>query len=978
MKKITFYLFALLLSLTMYSQFPTPGTEGFENTTGPAGTTWTLGTGATGNQWAVFDNGFGTLVSWTINNGVATPPLVCSGTNSAYANRENIGQGNTSEDYLATPLITVPTNGQLSFTSRTFTLNDQGTRYQIRIAPGNNPTNQTNPSSYTLLREYTETELTLNETVSPAIQNNFNICTPKVIDLSTYVGQQVYIAFVKIFTQPDTAIGGDRWLLDEVVISSSCALPTNIIASSTTTTSASISWTNVSGASSYEIEIVPSGGSFTGVGTTASNPYTAAGLLANTNYDYRIRTICSAGVNSSWSSTNSFTTTNSSGGTQTSENIYTVNGTLTNERVLNIDNKKLTFRNNDQESIFNPNNTNNEYINESILGVYDKNRYVSPNIESKGLFSVGSYKNEGDINPILFFGPTKTFNWLQSSLNYRNQTGNSALPLSINPMGGNVGINLGIDGEPQNTLELDGGLTGTSGLRFRNYTSSFNPTTSTNKFLTVNASGDVVLQNVATTNGNFWGLTGNVGTNPTNNFVGTTDNADLAFRRNNIGAGYIGKTTTSLGNNSNFAGANNTYIGAEAGITNTPRNDNTFIGYGAGRNSTGNYNVYIGSNVVPFGLESWGLRIHSSYDPRPLIQGKFDTRGLLFNLGGNQTPQISNKLILNGFPGTPSLRLTNLLNSAPNNKFLTTNNVGDVVLQDLPVTQTVIQAGTNTTVSGLGTTASPYQINATVPAFTEVDGSVTNELQTLTLSGNVLGISSGNSVTLPTYVDTDDQTLSISGNVLSISEGNNVTIPTTSIIAGNNVTVTGNGTSSQPYQISSTDTSIYRNDGAIINAINHTRTVHMNNNNIMFISPLSDDGVHNKIYIGNNTGFTSFPNGTPQGYKLYVEGGILSEKVRVALRNSQFWADNVFNKEYKLTPLKEIESFIKENKHLPGIESADELVKNGLDLGEMQAKQMGKIEELTLHLIEQNKMIEKQSEEIEELKALVKSLVEKK
>ena len=69
---------------------------------------------------------------------------------------------------------------------------------------------------------------------------------------------------------------------------------------------------------------------------------------------------------------------------------------------------------------------------------------------------------------------------------------------------------------------------------------------------------------------------------------------------------------------------------------------------------------------------------------------------------------------------------------------------------------------------------------------------------------------------------------------------------------------------------------------------------------------------------------------------------------------------------------------VKENKHLTCIESACELLENGLDVGDMQAKQMGKIEELTLYAIEQEKRLDKQSKEIEELKAIVKTLLEKK
>lgn len=97
---------------------------------------------------------------------------------------------------------------------------------------------------------------------------------------------------------------------------------------------------------------------------------------------------------------------------------------------------------------------------------------------------------------------------------------------------------------------------------------------------------------------------------------------------------------------------------------------------------------------------------------------------------------------------------------------------------------------------------------------------------------------------------------------------------------------------------------------------------------------------------------------TPIGYKLYVEQGILTEKVKVAVASSPAWADYVFAADYQLKPLSEVEKFINKNNHLPNIPSADELVKEGLDLGKMQALQMEKIEELTLYLIEMKKEIE--------------------
>lgn len=88
-------------------------------------------------------------------------------------------------------------------------------------------------------------------------------------------------------------------------------------------------------------------------------------------------------------------------------------------------------------------------------------------------------------------------------------------------------------------------------------------------------------------------------------------------------------------------------------------------------------------------------------------------------------------------------------------------------------------------------------------------------------------------------------------------------------------------------------------------------------------------------------------------YKLAVNGTIRSKEVRV----ESGWADFVFENDYKLPPLDEVESFIVKNKHLPGIPSAKNVAENGLAVGEMQAKMMQKIEELTLYLIEANKKI---------------------
>jgi hypothetical protein len=67
------------------------------------------------------------------------------------------------------------------------------------------------------------------------------------------------------------------------------------------------------------------------------------------------------------------------------------------------------------------------------------------------------------------------------------------------------------------------------------------------------------------------------------------------------------------------------------------------------------------------------------------------------------------------------------------------------------------------------------------------------------------------------------------------------------------------------------------------------------------------------------------------------------------------WSDYVFDEGYKLKALSETEAFVKAEKHLPGIPSAQQVSENGISIGEMQAKLLAKIEELTLHVISQSK-----------------------
>lgn len=112
---------------------------------------------------------------------------------------------------------------------------------------------------------------------------------------------------------------------------------------------------------------------------------------------------------------------------------------------------------------------------------------------------------------------------------------------------------------------------------------------------------------------------------------------------------------------------------------------------------------------------------------------------------------------------------------------------------------------------------------------------------------------------------------------------------------------------------------------------------------------------------------TSAPDGES---KLDVAGAVRAEKFIIG-----DWVleeeppDYVFSPEYKVTPLLELECYIKENSHLPEIPSATEMKENGLDLIKFNMTLLKKVEEITLHLIEQKKEIESLKKVNNELKA---------
>tara|TARA_R110000796_G_scaffold250650_1_gene380099 strand:+ start:801 stop:1820 length:1020 start_codon:yes stop_codon:yes gene_type:complete len=132
-----------------------------------------------------------------------------------------------------------------------------------------------------------------------------------------------------------------------------------------------------------------------------------------------------------------------------------------------------------------------------------------------------------------------------------------------------------------------------------------------------------------------------------------------------------------------------------------------------------------------------------------------------------------------------------------------------------------------------------------------------------------------------------------------------------------------------------------------------------------------------KLYINGDsqiTGSMGIGTNDTKGYNLAVAGKAVAEEIKVMIQSS--WPDFVFESEYKLPSLLEVEKHIKKTGHLMNIPSAKEVEENGIFLGEMNSKFLQKIEELTLYAIEQEKKIIALEEALVEIKLQNKKLIE--
>ncbi|NUY80686.1 T9SS type A sorting domain-containing protein [Flavobacterium sp. MAH-1] len=287
MKKI--YLFLLLIGSLAQAQF----VETFDDNTviPPAGNgPWTLPSGT----WYVYDNGIGTNY-WTLNSNY--PAL--SGSHAAFMDRQNIGSGNLSKDYLVTPSFYVTPDAKLYFRASSAIAGYSNSKLQVWVAPGT--ADPTQASSFTtMLAEYNDDVLPLNP-----VYGQYEVTLPYPS------GTAVYVAFVRTCTQTSGSQTGDRILLDDINNFSpvlSCHQPQNLTVTgvSPLNTSANVSWNEIGGATSWEILVVPATDSDPSDSDSGieifDNPHLITNLQANESYMIYLRSNCGNGLHSSWKS----------------------------------------------------------------------------------------------------------------------------------------------------------------------------------------------------------------------------------------------------------------------------------------------------------------------------------------------------------------------------------------------------------------------------------------------------------------------------------------------------------------------------------------------------------------------------------------------------------------------------------------------------------------------------------------------------
>lgn len=484
-----------------------------------------------------------------------------------------------------------------------------------------------------------------------------------------------------------------------------------------------------------------------------------------------------------------------------------------------------------------------------------------------------------------------------------------------------------------------------------------------------------------------WSLTGNSGTNSSINFIGTTDNQDIVFKRNNLRAGLISESdaNTSFGIfslNPATTGDGNTAFGGQVLLNNTTGNGNLGLGISPLlNNTTGSFNIGIGYLALSENKAgTGGIAIGS---------------GAMTNFNNSTTPFTNTNIAI----GTSALEgssnaasNTGLNNTVVGNETMKKNtsgssncSLGAVTLRNNTTGFDNIAIGhgalfsnisgnNNTAVGGSAGYNSIGNGNVFLGSHAGSDETGNNKLY--------IHNTNGDANTALLYGEFDNKMIRLNGRSENIF---NVTFNDTPAVYGENdntdfygVGVHGKGGwkgvegivdgtgPSLYYGVYGQSTSTNTGSNFGIYGVASQAT---NNYGVYGAA----NGVNS--YAGYFEGAVAIGDATPikaTGYMLSVDGKIACTEVRVQPTN--LWPDYVFAPSYQLMSLNDLEKSINEQKHLPGIPSAKEVEQQGVQLGEMQRKMMEKIEELTLYIIDLNHTMEELKNQNEKLTSEVNVL----
>ncbi len=501
-------------------------------------------------------------------------------------------------------------------------------------------------------------------------------------------------------------------------------------------------------------------------------------------------------------------------------------------------------------------------------------------------------------------------------------------------------FSLALAGMAQNQITTPAGqplVIGNEGVKLANITSATTSGTSNGKVLTVDGTGLIFLAPDAsqfTNNGaNIYFNTGNVGLGTNTPLQRLDVNGDInlastnAIRFNNQKVLFI-------------PSPNSIAIGGGAGSASTAASeDNIMIGSNAGANSNAPFNVFLGTRAG-VNTTTGGYNIFIGRDAGN--NNSTGTRNFLMGVNAGLLSNGSDNMFLGYYAGSKNTTGSNNFFAGVNSAFNSTTGSFNLIMgRDAGFDNT---SGNNNSfigyASGLGIVSGSN--NTLIGFLSSAVGAGAATLTNSTAIGANAQVSASNSLVLGGN----------GTNQVNVGIGNTAPSARLHVSAGGS-TATGVRLENLPTTTGSVFPLFVDASGNVMRSSTASaREAAVESLDVHWTLTAENHLINNNlggIMIGTGLG------STPAGYKLYVSDGILTERVKVAVKSTADWRDNVLQDDYKLRTVEEVESFIKENRHLPGVPSAREMVENGNDLQKTDAVLLEKVEEMMLYIIELKK-----------------------